>query len=296
MKKFIKTLIAATLLLSTLIALCVPSAAASFSDVPETHWAYTSVDKISDTGLMIGRGAPGGVVFDPEGQILGVEIYETLYRIADKKLSEKYYEGEVSANPYIFDEELNNWVRQDDQWFTDSTKWAIRCGLVYAEWTESSSEDIPGDFLVSGRFGSKFDPIEYHLNPGTVPNDVSTHTNHESSIATRSDVVLMLYYYVSTYMGHEVAEKADLSVFTDWNVNENEIHTYAYASCLYMAHETELIAAWEWAVATGIIKGCDNNTLQIGEYNTETGSRRYITRAEYAVILDRFTTYLETVK
>ncbi len=296
MKKLSKMLICALLVVCFITSLCTPALAASFSDVAETHWAYGSIDKISEKGYMIGRGTPGGTRFDPEGQIMGVEVYETLYRIADKKLSEKYYEGELSTNPYIFDEELNDWVRQDDQWFTDSTKWAIRCGLAYAEWTESAGDGIPGDFVVFGRFGSEFDPIEYHLKPGTVPSDVSSSTHHESSIATRSDVVLMLYYYVSTYMGHEITDKADLSVFTDWNIDENDTYTYNYASCLYMAHATELIAAWEWAVGSGIIKGCGDGTLQLGEYNKETKTRRYITRAEYATILDRFTAYLETVK
>ena len=38
-----------------------------------------------------------------------------------------------------------------------------------------------------------------------------------------------------------------------------------------------------WAVAAGIIKGYDDNTLRPNEY---------VTRAEYAVMLDRFLEYV----
>ena len=291
---FIKTLFAATLALTLLTSLCSPALAAAFPDVNETHWAYPSIDKVSDMGLMIGRGTPNGVVFDPAGKIMGIEIHETLYRIAEGKYSEKHYDGEL-GNPFIFDEELNDWVRQENQWYTDSAKWALKCGLTYAQWTESSGDGIPGDFVVSGRYGSILDPLEYYLDPGIEVHDAGYLEFYDTAIATRSDVILMLYYYVTTYLGHDLTVSTDLSGFTDWPTDESKIYTGDYASCLYMAHETELIAAWEWAVGSGIIKGCNNNTLQIGEYDKETGSRRYITRAEYAVILDRFTAYLETL-
>ncbi len=299
MKKFIKTLIAATLLLSTLIALCVPSAAASFSDVAETHWAYENINKISEKGLMIGRGTPGGIVFEPTGEILGVEVIETLYRIADKKYSSNYYKGTLNNNELYLDEELNDWVELKDQWYYQSSEWAVRCGINYGTWITASSSDFPDSKIVYGRFNSEYFPM---VNKDGVEQSYISHLDNRSkSIATRSDVVLMLYYYVTTYMGIEVTDSIDLTTFGDWNYdtikeNVNTLGKYVgYYECIPRANANEFVDAWEWAVATGIIKGCDNNTLQIGEYNRETESRRYITRAEYAVILDRFTVYLETL-
>ena len=299
MKKLVKTLIATTLLLSTLTALCIPTLAATFSDVGKTHWAYESVDKISEKGLMIGRGTPGGIVFEPTGEILGVEVVETLYRIADGKYSDNYYNGIYNNNELYLDEDLNDWVELKDQWYYQSSEWAIRCGITYGSWITSSSSNVPDSKIVYGRFGSEYYPMTN--KDGIEQTHVSHLENRSTSLATRSDVVLMLYYYVTTYMDVEVTNRIDLSKFSDWDydtvkesVNSLGKHI-GYYDCMPRANETELIAAWEWAVATGIIKGCDNNTLQIGEYNTETGSRRYITRAEYAVILDRFTAYLETL-
>ena len=300
MKKLIKMLIATTLLLSTLTALCIPALAVTFSDVGKTHWAYESVDKISEKGLMIGRGTPGGVVFDPSGKILGVEVIETLYRIADGKYSDNYYKGTYNGNELYLDENLNDWVELNDQWYYQSSEWAIRCGITYGSWITSSSSNVPDSKMVYGRFGSEYYPMT--TKDGIEQTYISHLKNSSTNIATRSDVVLMLYFYVTTYMGVEVTNSVDLNKFSDWDYdivkeNVNSLGKYvSYCDCIPRANEKEFFAAWEWAVATGIIKGCDNNTLQIGEYNSETGSRRYITRAEYAVILDRFTDYLETIK
>ena len=162
------------------------------------------------------------------------------------------------------------------------------------EWTESASSDVPGAFAVYGRYGSVTSPLEYQLESGAVPASVEYSRIHDA-YATRSDVVLMHYYYVTTYLGAEVSERGDLSRFTDLEISEDESHIYDYTACIPYESKDEFITAWEWAVGSGIIKGCGDSTLQPGKYIRDTASRRFVTRAEYAVILDRFTSYLENI-
>ena len=209
MKKFIKTLIAATLLLSTLVALCVPSAAASFSDVSETHWAYENINKISEKGLMIGRATPNGVRFDPTGKVLGVEIYETLYRVASGKNAANYFDGNI----YFYDSLLN-------MWYTDSYEWAMRNGIGYVEYTKGAGFPDISSYIASGRHGSECLPIP--------PEEqyVDSVEGFEKKYFSRTDVILSLYYYVTTYLGINITDNTDLSHFSDWSYEELEKNTY----------------------------------------------------------------------
>ena len=63
-------------------AVTAQSAAYYPKDVAPGHWAYKSICNVGKSGLMIGRGTPNGVVFDPNGTITGAEMFMTMYRLA----------------------------------------------------------------------------------------------------------------------------------------------------------------------------------------------------------------------
>lgn len=65
MKKWLRSFSACCLALACLLALSPSAAAASFPDVPKSHWAYTEIHKMSDRGILLGNSGrfhPGDTV------------------------------------------------------------------------------------------------------------------------------------------------------------------------------------------------------------------------------------------
>jgi hypothetical protein len=128
--------------------------------------------------------------------------------------------------------------------------------------------------------GSNVDPVKKTY---VMPHRVSGRV-------TRTDVVLTLYYYVTTYLGADVSCDTDMSRFRDWDTEK--IMKSRYGLLLY-PHPDEMIPAWKWAVGCGFIEADVYGYLHMGE---QKAFIKFVTRGEYAVILDKFITYLETLK
>ncbi len=279
-QKFISIVLAVAVLSCICINIC--GQEVIFGDVSTNHWAYESISKINGMGHMIGRGTPRGIVFDPNGTITGYEIYMTLWRVAGTP------EPITEDKPFI---ELNSDIKS--QWYTDPYEWTMYSGIANVSWRLGGS-DRPEGGEATGRIGSAIKPAD---DLKYVMSDESFARNY----ATRTDVILSLYYYVTTYLNVDVSAESDMSMFSDWDITNIESESDSpltklnYANILAWSFTDEMIPAWQWAVANGIIKGCDDGTLQMGEYDTETRTQRYVTRAEYAVILERFIEYLDTL-
>lgn len=254
-----------------------------FNDVTERHWAYESISKINGMGHMIGKGTPNGVVFDPNGEITGLEMYMTLWRIANTP------EPVTENKPFV---ELNSDVK--NQWYTDPYEWAMYSGIANVTWRLGDSGDVPDGGIVTGRIGSA-------IQPADELKYVMSNESFARNYATRTDVILSLYYYVTTYLDMDVSVGADMSMFSDWDIaniegEDDEPSTKLEYGSILWTYSDEMIPAWKWAVSSGIIKGCSDGTLQMGEYDRANQTRRYVTRAEYATILNRFIEYLDTLK
>ena len=286
----IKKVLAIVTMTCIVISLLIPASYAStmFKDISESHWAYESIKKMNESGIMIGKGTSDGIVFDPNGTITGAEMYMTAYRIAGMPtdLPKLDFEVDISSSA----------------WYTVAHTWCMYNGLAYIQYLLTGGpimfQGVPiySTYVSSGRIGSNVSPID--------PDgfEFESHNHAPTYRATRTDIVLLLYYYVTTYLKYDVTEKGDLSVFTDFDLKKLKADefgisaasfTNAYLGCSYT---DEILPAWEWAVGSGIIKGCGDGTLQMGEYDTETKSYKYVTRAEYVVILDRFIEYLESLR
>ncbi len=72
--------IAVMLLICIGILNSVPLASAlTFSDVPSSHWAYTSIDYMSENGYMLGT---GGGRFEPDATLTRAQVITVLYRVS----------------------------------------------------------------------------------------------------------------------------------------------------------------------------------------------------------------------
>ena len=286
----IKLLISTIVVLSCLASLCLPAFAATFADVPQNHWARNYIDNISEKGYMVGRGTASGVLFEPDGNILGSEVYETLYRLAD---------GKYAADSY-----KENFIMVDsakNMWYSDSYEWAMKNGIAEVGYHDFSgiADGGPDDqyYLYSARHGSSYSPIDLRNNQ-YIPDELQGAFSGDDTMktATRSDVVMILYFYMTTYLGIKVTETADLSSFSDWNYDDfksDRVSISFMSNSLFLnVYTEEYIAAWEWAVGSGIIKGCGDGTLAHKRASINE-PWNYITRAEYATILIRFMDYLE---
>lgn len=277
-----KKLIVIILAMCTLFAISVNATNSNGSILETNHWTYDSIQRMKTLGYMIGRGTQYGVDLDPSGMITGHEVYMTLWRVAATP------KPVVVGKPIV---ELNNATKE--QWFFESYEWAVYSGIAYVYLTIDNENCISNTVIKGGRIGSSVDTV---VGPFVI-SDV----NQACEFLTRTDVILTLYYYVTTYLGIDVTVEPDMSRFADWNIEniesqDDDTLTKVQFGNILPSFTDEMVPAWQWAVANGIIRGCSNGMLNMDEYDTETKTRKYVTRAEYSVILERFIEYLDTLK
>lgn len=82
----------------------------SFSDVPETHWAYSQINKTVQMGLFSGT---GGGMFSPELPMTRAMFVTVLYRYAGSPQAERTTFTDVA-----------------DSWYTDAVSWAAENKIV----------------------------------------------------------------------------------------------------------------------------------------------------------------------
>lgn len=294
MKKITALLLAMITVLSLSVAMILPTHAGevTYRDVSPKHWAYDSIAAVTEAGLMHGKGKTAGEYFDKNGSITNFELYTTLYRLA----------GEVNIEP-TFD----LYYKDTGKWFDKACQWAVYNGIAFC------------DYTYGGELGSAIDFFRYKATGWDYYQDVlkkaqsgicslpdaepysrylNDYNSGKGTIATRTDIVLSLYYYLTCYLKYEPIESADLNVFKDWDDkflkdNRTLVSVYPF-NC--GEEKANVKRALEWAVGAGIIKGYPDDTLGLYRSIDNDLLHKYVTRAEYAVILDRFMQYLEEIK
>ena len=93
------------------LLLCASAAGAVFNDVPQSHWAYSYVEKMTDAGIIQGRSK---TVFAPEGTLTRAEFLTLLVR--EQKLeTASRQDGETWWQPY-YNAALANGLLENGEW------------------------------------------------------------------------------------------------------------------------------------------------------------------------------------
>lgn len=113
--KSIKKLASAMIILTlSATAIAFPAEAKTFSDVPQSHWAYSVIDEASDDGIMNGKAAG---VFAPNATLTRAEYATMLYNLAPESDVMKLVHGSTADNG-LYDVDGN-------AWYADTVSWAV---------------------------------------------------------------------------------------------------------------------------------------------------------------------------
>lgn len=117
--KSIKKLASAMIILTlSATAVAFPAEAKTFSDVPQSHWAYSVIDEASDDGIMNGKAAG---VFAPNATLTRAEYATMLYNLAPENDVMKLVHGSTADNG-LYDVDGN-------AWYADTVSWAVAHGV-----------------------------------------------------------------------------------------------------------------------------------------------------------------------
>lgn len=117
--KSIKKLASAMIILTlSATAVANPAEAKTFSDVPQSHWAYSVIDEASDDGIMNGKDAG---VFAPNATLTRAEYATMLYNLAPESDVMKLVHGSTADNG-LYDVDGN-------AWYADTVSWAVARGV-----------------------------------------------------------------------------------------------------------------------------------------------------------------------
>ena len=99
-------------------AVAFPAEAKTFSDVPQSHWAYSVIDEASDDGIMNAKAAG---VFAPNATLTRAEYATMLYNLAPESDVMKLVHGSTADNG-LYDVDGN-------AWYADTVSWAVARGV-----------------------------------------------------------------------------------------------------------------------------------------------------------------------
>ncbi len=117
--KSIKKLASAMIILTlSATAVANPAEAKTFSDVPQSQWAYSVIDEASDDGIMNGKAAG---VFAPNATLTRAEYATMLYNLAPESDVMKLVHGSTADNG-LYDVDGNTW-------YADTVSWAVARGV-----------------------------------------------------------------------------------------------------------------------------------------------------------------------
>lgn len=117
--KSIKKLASAMIILTlSATAVAFPAEAKTFSDVPQSHWAYSVIDEASDDGIMNAKAAG---VFAPNATLTRAEYATMLYNLAPESDVMKLVHGSTADNG-LYDVDGN-------AWYADTVSWAVARGV-----------------------------------------------------------------------------------------------------------------------------------------------------------------------
>ena len=117
--KSIKKMASAMIILTlSATAVAFPAEAKTFSDVPQSHWAYSVIDEASDDGIMNAKAAG---VFAPNATLTRAEYATMLYNLAPESDVMKLVHGSTADNG-LYDVDGN-------AWYADTVSWAVARGV-----------------------------------------------------------------------------------------------------------------------------------------------------------------------
>lgn len=93
-------ILAFVLVISIMTSLGALASAATFSDVPSSHWAYSAIKYVSTNKYMVGT---GNNLFSPNGTLTKGQIIATLYRVAEEPETPLYQPySDVAQGHYYY--------------------------------------------------------------------------------------------------------------------------------------------------------------------------------------------------
>ena len=248
-----------------------------FRDIGGYEWAKGSIDKLHESGILKGT---GDGYFNPSGYLRTAEMAMTLYRIAGSPKTEKTWENykirNIDPHGILYP--------PSDVWYNDCAVWAVENGIV-----ELTSSDVPVGSAITRAFPKQENNKYFAM--GEWYEDIGTGEHFPSYRGIRrGDAVISMLFYAE-YAGKDTSPQADISGFSDYDeiIDRNWFNLYTVNNIAYTRTdrrefcETHIRDYLSWAVAEGIIKGYPDGSIRPTEY---------ITRAEYAVMLERFAEYL----
>lgn len=278
MKKIIR--IVATLLTFVLMLPIIASASSAvveFRDLDGYGWAKESIENLHTSGVFKGT---GNDEFSPSGYLRVAELATTLYRVAGCPKAEKTWE-----NYTIWNIDFNRDYPLPDAWYYDASVWAVENGII-----ELSNTNEPFMEAVTRAFPKQ--NHNSHLIMGKMKEDINESEHLPSYAAVRRGDIIISMFFFSEYAKKDTSARSDISGFSDYD----EITDLSWRNCHPINNvsytrtdtrewcSTHIRDYLSWAVAEGILEGYPDGSLHPFEY---------VTRAEYAVMLERFTNYLK---
>ena len=224
-----------------------------FDDIGDCSWAAEAINSLRSKGIMIGVAENK---FAPSSEVLGREMLMSLYRVAGCPKSE------LSLDALVWSDK--------GSWDYPAVVWGIQNGII--------------QYGVLG--------FTQNLGHFRFPNSIKNTYDVPAEVWLRRCDVIISLYYMAEYLSKSTECASDLTGYNDFNdiINYQPkgwyVNSIKFCDCRYdNEKEVEILLTvyMGWAVAAGIIKGYDDNTLRPNEY---------VTRAEYAVMLDRFLEYV----
>lgn len=214
MKRIVSLLLTAALAVSVCLT---GAAAARFSDVPSSYWAYKEITWANEQGLMNGTAS---TTFNPGGKTLRGQMTAILYRYAGSPaVSGSVPYSDVSSTAYYADAAI--WAKKNSILIStrlnaaqlnagDAIGRAEFCAMVY-NFAKYSGVDVSKTgsvpFTDTASLSSEYQTaIAWAYNNGIV-NGTSATTFNPSGTLTRAAAAAMLYRYADRFDAPDEAEE-----------------------------------------------------------------------------------------
>lgn len=250
-----------------------------FRDIDGYEWAHESIEKLHESGILKGTGSG---YFNPSGYLRTAEMAMTLYRIAGSPKTEKTWENykirNIDPNEILYP--------SSDVWYYDCAVWAVENGIV-----ELTIADVPIFHAITRAFPKQENNM--YFATGEWYEDIGVGEHFPSYRRIRRGDAVISMFFCAEYVKKDTSSRSDITSFSDYDeiTDKNWTNLYPVNDIVYVRtdtreiEETHIRDYLSWAVANGILKGYPDGSLRPYEA---------VTRAEYAVMLERFISFLNS--
>jgi len=289
--KLTSLLLCLLLLLSSVIS-CAPSEAENADD-STAEVASADTTEVSDTAVSeltieeIIDSFPGVEYTLDDSPVLAREFLTALYLM----------NGEEEYEKLVPIENIRG------TWYEDAVLWAVNNSVAGFEFTYYSSL-----FAASGRFfgfwgeGGTYEEYlrcldDPDASPGLIWFQIGD--EYDQTEVTRSDALVALYRFTTKVLEKDVSPKGDISAYADCDkfpteddfIGNSTLYLNAHKMYKWVMYDFSddysndiLSPIWLWALDAGIVEPYADNTLR---------PDATLTRAEFAVMLERFMDYVK---